>query len=78
MGKCWPMVRMALLWKVGEKLGAARDKGWEREGGCREESSHCCPGRNLREKNQDIYEVLIMMLDEISNPGIFSKIHYPH
>ena len=33
MGKCWTMVRMALLWKVGEKLGAARDKGWESEGG---------------------------------------------
>jgi len=78
VGKCWPMVRMALLWTVGEKLGAARDKGWEREGGCREESRHCCPGRNLEEKNQDIYEVLIMMIDEISNPGIFSKIHYPH
>ena len=27
------MVRMALLWKVGEKLGAARDQGWESEGG---------------------------------------------
>lgn len=27
------MVRMALLWKVGEKLGAARDKGWESKGG---------------------------------------------
>ena len=43
-----------------------------------ERRKDCCPGRNLGEKNQDIYEVSIMMVDEISSLGIFSKIHYPH
>lgn len=62
----------------GGEAGSCKGQGMGKQGRSRDESRSCCPGRNLGGKNQNIYDGLITVLDEMSNPGIFSKIHFPH